>query len=81
METSVAIIILCEVLFTLFAVWGFLHEQTLVALERRAVRMLRRSIRRRQRARAAAVHRRQNAEALYTPALAVKRGSSSSRAA
>ncbi len=81
METFVAIIILCEVLLTLFGVWGFLHEQTLVALEHNIVRLIRRRIRRRQRARAAAAHRRQNARAVYTPAMPVKGRSSSSRAA
>ena len=34
METDVAIIILCEVLLMLAAVWGFLHEDKLRRWER-----------------------------------------------
>ena len=81
METSVAVIIIFEALLILFAVWGFRHEKALVALEHRLFRAIRRSVRRRRRARAAAAHRRQNAGAVYSPALTAGRRSSSSRAA
>lgn len=45
MSVSLSIIILCEVLSTLFIVWGFMHEEKLVAFEDKAIRWIRQTAR------------------------------------
>lgn len=47
MSTTMSIIILCEVLFTLFIVWGFMHEEKFVAFEDKIIFAVLRKIRKR----------------------------------
>lgn len=75
MNTTLSLIILAEVLLTLFVVWGFLHEKAFVAVERRIARAVRRRVRAARRRKAAAAHRRQNRRVVYSPVpAAAKRG-------
>lgn len=45
MDKAIAIIILCEVLLTLFAAWGILHEDLFVAFEHRLWKRIKYEIR------------------------------------
>ena len=45
MSTTLSVIILIEVLFTLFVVWGFMHEEKFVAFEDKIIFAILRKIR------------------------------------
>lgn len=45
MSVSLSIVILCEVLSTLLIVWGFMHEEKLVAFEDKIIRFVLRKFR------------------------------------
>ena len=45
MSTVLSIIIICEVLFTLFIVWGYMHEEKFVAFEDKIIFAILRKIR------------------------------------
>lgn len=47
MPTTLSIIIVLEVLFTLFIVWGFMHEEKFVAFEDKIIFAVLRKIRKR----------------------------------
>ena len=67
MSTTLSIIILCEVLFTLFIVWGFMHEERFVAFEDKIIFAVLRKIRKR-RAHNEVIRREKiNAKVIYTP--------------
>ena len=69
MDTALSVIILCEVLVTLFVVWGFLHEQSFVRFEHAIARAVAGKVRALRRRRAAAAHRKVNRRAVYSPAV------------
>ncbi len=83
MDTTLSVMILCEVMLVLFIVWGLLHEQSFVRVEHAAARTVGKWLRAVRRRRAAAAHRAKNRRAVYSPAVtAGKRGAAStSRAA
>ena len=67
MSTTLSVIIVIEVLFTLFVAWGILHEQRLVAFEDKLIFAVLRKIRR-SRARREYIRReRLNERVVYTP--------------
>ncbi len=75
MDTALSVMILCEVMVTLFVVWGFLHEQSFVRFEHAIARAVSKKLRAIRRSRTAAAHQRQNRRAVYSPAVtAGKRG-------
>lgn len=67
MSTTISFIILAEVLFTLFIVWGFMHEDRFVKLEDKIIINIIRSVKRRKHH--AEVQRREriNEKVVYTP--------------
>ena len=73
MDTALSIMILCEVLVTLFLVWGFLHEQSFVRFEHAVARIVAGKVRAARRHRAAAAHRKTNRRAVYSPAVTAKK--------
>ena len=83
MDTALSVMILCEVMLTLFVVWGLLHEKNFIRVEHAIARAAGRKLRAIRRRFAAAAHRRTNRKAVYSPAVtAGKRGSvSATRAA
>ena len=72
MDTALSIMVLCEVLITLFVVWGFLHERSFVRLEHAIARAARQKLRTIRRRREAAARRRINRKAVYSPAVTAK---------
>ena len=73
MDTALSVMILCEVMLTLFVVWGFLHEKSFVRLEHAIARAAGRKLHALRRRRAAAAHRRINRKSVYSPALTAKK--------
>lgn len=69
MNTTLSVMILCEVMLTLFVVWGLLHEQSFVRVEHAVVRAVGKKLQAIRRRRAAAAHRRTNRRAVYSPAV------------
>lgn len=67
MSATLSIIILCEVLFTLFIVWGFMHEEKFVAFEDKIIFAVLRKIRRRKANREIIRRERINERVAYTP--------------
>ena len=83
MDTTLSVIILCEVMLTLFLVWGLLNEKAFVRAEHAVARAVSGKLQAIRRRRAAAAHRRNNRRAVYSPALTARKGSAvpTSRAA
>lgn len=73
MSTTLSIIILAEVLFTLFIVWGFMHEEKFVAFEDRIIFAVLNKIKRRKSSKEAARRERINEKVVYTPVKPVRR--------
>ena len=69
MDTALSVIILCELMLTLFVVWGFLHEKSFVRLEHAIARAAGRKLRALRRRRLVAARRRINRKSTYSPAL------------
>lgn len=67
MSTALSIIILCEVLFGLFIVWGFMHEERFVAFEDKIIFAVLRKIRRKRAGREIARREKINTRVVYTP--------------
>ena len=67
MSTAIGIIILAEVVLTLFTVWGLMNEKRFIRFEQNVAAAVRIGLRRLRRKTAAAQHRRVNARVLYTP--------------
>ena len=67
MSTTLSIIILIEVLFTLFIAWGFMHEERFVAFEDKIIFAVLRRIRRFKAQRECARRERLNERVVYTP--------------
>lgn len=82
MSTTLSIIIICEVLFTLFLVWGFMHEERFVQLEDKIIFAVLRKIRRSKAYREKVRRERLNDKIIYTPVKpAVKKPASRDTAA
>lgn len=79
MSLTLSLIILAEVLFTLFIVWGFMHEDRFVAFEDKIIFAVLRVIRKKNSTREVARRERINERVAYTPVRPVRSGSSSSR--
>lgn len=79
MSTTLSIIILAEVLFTLFIVWGFMHEEKFVAFEDKIIFAVIRMIKRGRSDREAARREKVNERVAYTPVKPVRSSSASSR--
>ncbi len=67
MSTTLSIIILFEVIFGLFIVWGFMHEEKFVAFEDKIIFAVLRKIRRRRAKREIIRREKLNARVVYTP--------------
>lgn len=67
MSTTLSIIILIEVLFTLFIAWGFMHEERFVAFEDKIIFAVLRRIRSYKAQRERARRERLNQRVVYTP--------------
>ena len=79
MSLTLSLIILAEVLFTLFIVWGFMHEDRFVAFEDKIIFAVLRAIRKKKSSREIARRERINERVVYTPVRPVRSGSSSTR--
>lgn len=67
MSPVLSLIIIAEVLFTLFIVWGFMHEEKFVAFEDKIIFAVLRKIRRAKSVRENARRERLNEKVYYTP--------------
>lgn len=67
MSTTLSIIILFEVLFGLFIVWGFMHEEKFVVIEDKIIFAVLRKIRRRRANREIVRREKINTKVVYTP--------------
>ncbi|MBR3767843.1 MAG: hypothetical protein IKL10_06345 [Clostridia bacterium] len=67
MSTTLSIIILCEVIFALFIVWGFMHEELFVAFEDKIIFAVLRKIRSSRSSREALRREKLNEKVYYTP--------------
>ncbi len=67
MSTTLSVIIVLEVLFTLFIAWGILHEERFVAFEDKIIFAVLRKIRRNRAKREYMRREKLNSEAAYTP--------------
>lgn len=81
MNTSLALIILGEILLTLFIVWGLQHEQLFIRFEDRIIAAAKLKIRRAIIKREKERRRRLNARVVYSPMKPEKRTAKSSRRA
>lgn len=72
MSTTLSIIIIAEVLFTLLIVWGFMHEEKFVAFEDKIIFAVLRYFRKRRAAKEIARREKINEKARYTPVKPVK---------
>lgn len=72
MSTTLSIIILAEVLFTLFIVWGFLHEERFVAFEDKIIFAVLKKIRKRKSSKEVIRRERINEAVTYTPVRPVR---------
>lgn len=67
MSPVLSLIIIAEVLFTLFIVWGFMHEEKFVAFEDKIIFAVLKKIRRTKALRESARRERLNEKVYYTP--------------
>lgn len=67
MSTTLSIIILCEVLFTLFIVWGFMHAELFVSFEDKIIFAVLKKIRKRKAHNEMLRREKLNAKVIYTP--------------
>lgn len=67
MSPVLSLIIIAEVLFTLFIVWGFMHEEKFVAFEDKIIFAVLKKIRRTKAVRESARRERLNEKVYYTP--------------
>lgn len=67
MSTTLSIIIIFEVLFTLFIVWGFMHEERFVAFEDKIIFAILRKIRKNKAVREMSRREKLNEKVVYTP--------------
>lgn len=67
MSPILSIVIVSEVIFTLFIVWGFMHEDRFVAFEDKIIRAVLRKIRKNKASREILRRERLNSEFAYTP--------------
>lgn len=67
MSPILSVIIVLEVLFTLFIVWGFMHEELFVAFEDKIIRAVLRKLRKNKAVREMLRRERLNEEFTYTP--------------
>ncbi len=67
MSPILSVIIVLEVLFTLFIVWGFMHEERFVAFEDKIIRAVLRKLRKNKAVREMLRRERLNEEFTYTP--------------
>ncbi len=79
MSLTLSLIILAEILFTLFIIWGFMHEERFVAFEDKIIFAVLRAIRKKKSTREVARRERINEKVVYTPVRPVRSQSSSSR--
>ena len=81
MNTGVALVIIAEVFLFLFIVWGFLHENKLIAFEDRIIAVIRHNMKLRRQRRESVRRRRLNDKVRYTPERPTRRTAGGSRAA
>ncbi len=67
MSPILSIVIVAEVLFTLFIVWGFMHEERFVAIEDKIIRAVLRKIRNKKASREYVRREKLNEKVYYTP--------------
>lgn len=67
MNTTLALIIFCELLLTLAIVYGILHEQALIRFERKTAAKLRTAVKRAKAKKARKNREKFNARVTYTP--------------
>ena len=67
MDTTLALIIFCELLLTLAIVYGIMHEQALIRFERKAAAKLRTAVKRAKAKKARKNREKFNARVTYTP--------------
>ena len=77
MSTTLSIIIICEVLFTLFIVWGFMHEERFVAFEDKIIFAILRKIRKNKAVHEMSRREKLNEKVVYTPVKPVAKKASS----
>ena len=77
MSTTLSIIIIFEVLFTLFIVWGFMHEERFVAFEDKIIFAILRKIRKNKAVHEMARREKLNEKVVYTPVKPVAKKASS----
>ncbi|MBE6717203.1 MAG: hypothetical protein E7573_09820 [Ruminococcaceae bacterium] len=77
MTTAVSLLILGEVIFALFIVWGFMHEERFVAFEDKIIFAVLRAVRRKKAHREIARREKINEKVVYTPVKPVKRTTAS----
>lgn len=73
MTTAISFLILGEVIFALFIVWGFMHEERFVAFEDKIIFAVLRAIRRKKVSREISRRERINEKVVYAPVKPVKR--------
>lgn len=73
MTTAISFLILGEVIFALFIVWGFMHEERFVAFEDKFIFAVLRAIRRKKVSREISRRERINEKVVYAPVKPVKR--------
>ncbi len=73
MSTTFSVIILLEVLFTLFIAWGLLHEERFVEFEDKIIFAVLRKIRRSRAKREYMRRQKLNAQAAYVPVKPVEK--------
>ncbi len=67
MSPILSVVIVLEVLFTLFIVWGFMHEERFVAFEDKIIRAVLRKLRKSRAVREILRRERLNEQITYTP--------------
>lgn len=77
MSTTLSIIIIFEVLFTLFIVWGFMHEERFVAFEDKIIFAILRKIRKNKAVHEMSRREKLNEKVVYTPVKPVAKKASS----
>lgn len=81
MNTSLALIILGEILMTLAIVYGIMHEDVLIRFERRTAAKLRASVKRAKAKKARKNREKYNARVTYTPVKPTRRPGRSTKEA
>ena len=81
MNTTLGLIILCEILLTLGIVYGMMHEQVLIRFEKAVAARIRASLRRRKLQKDRRDREKFNARVTYTPVRPRAKAAGSSREA